>query len=471
MDALDLAGLAGLLDDPERCSVSPYALETHARDESFCPPRAPDAVVWPRSTAEVSRVLAWANERRVPVTAWGGGSSLEGNPIPARGGISLDMAQMNAVLEIWPGDWQARVQPGIVGDELNRILAPHGLFFPVLPSSSNIATLGGMIANNAGGIHAVKYGGIREYLLALEVVLASGEIIRTGSRSLKTAAGYDLGGLFVGSEGTLGVITEAVLRLRPLPEHRLTCLAGFAEVHQAVEAAQDVLGSGLEPAALELMEPAYVRLVNRAKGLGWPDQALLIIELHRPRPGWADAQAELAELCADRGGAIIEAATTRADSRRIWEGRGGVRPAVRALLPGMGIIAGDVGLPISQIPGFIAKSAEVAARYGLEVLSFAHVGDGNLHTWTLYAEADPDSLARAQAAEREMVGYALELGGTVTAEHGLGAGYKREFLLREHPSSTPLMRSLKRLLDPAGILNPGKVFPEESGIGNRESGA
>ena len=181
MDADTLAELAGLLDDPERCSASRYARETHARDESFCPPRQPDAVVWPAGTAEVSRVLAWATARDVPVTAWGGGSSLEGNPIPARGGIALDMTRMDAVLEVWPGDWQARVQPGIIGDDLNRALAGHGLFFPVLPSSSNIATLGGMIANNAGGIHAVKYGGIREYVLGLEVVLAGGEVIRTGS--------------------------------------------------------------------------------------------------------------------------------------------------------------------------------------------------------------------------------------------------------------------------------------------------
>jgi D-lactate dehydrogenase (cytochrome) len=461
MDDHDRQTLASFLSEPERLSTSVYDQQTHARDESFCAPHDPEVVIWPKTTAEISRILAWANAERVPVTAWGGGSSLEGNPIPLHGGIVIDLLHMSAVLEILPGDMQVRVQPGITGDALNQALAAAGLFFPVLPSSANIATLGGMIANNAGGLHAVKYGGLRDYVLQLEVVLASGEIIRTGSRSFKTAVGYDLGSLFIGSEGTLGIITEAVLRVRALPQQRITWLAAFPEVRHAVDAALDLLGSGLEPAALELMDRDYVRLVNQAKQLGWPEQPLLIIELHGWPAASADAAATVSELCRDNGGTILETATTRAASRQIWAGRGGVRPAVRALLPGMGIIAGDVGLPLSHIPAFIAKTVAIGRQYRLQVLSFAHVGDGNLHTWTLYPLADADSLRRAQAAEAEMVEYALALGGTVSGEHGLGAGYKRDFLPREHPSTIQLMRSLKQLLDPHGILNPGKIFPAD----------
>lgn len=460
MDDRHLQTLASFLSDPQQLSTSPYAKETHARDESFCAAHAPDVVIWPRTTAEISTILAWANTQRIPVTAWGGGSSLEGNPIPVQGGISLDMLHMNAVLEVLPADMQVRVQPGIIGDDLNRVLARHGLFFPVLPSSSNIATLGGMIANNAGGIHAVKYGGIREYLLTLEVVLANGTIIRTGSRSIKTAAGYDLGSLFVGSEGTLGIITEAVLRVRGLPQHRITYLVAFEHVQHAVAASLDILGSGLEPAALELMEAEYVRLVNQAKHLDWPVQPMLIIEWHGLHHDSVSERAELEELCREHGGRVVETATTRAATSRIWEARGGVRPAVRSLLPGTGIVAGDVGLPLSQIPAFMQKAEELGAQHNVRVMSFAHVGDGNLHTWTLYNETDANSFERASAAEAEMVRYALKLGGTVTGEHGLGAGYKRQFLPIEHPSTMQVMQSLKQMFDPNSILNPGKIFPE-----------
>ncbi len=461
MDAHARQALARLLSEPERLSTNAYDRQTHSHDESFCAPHEPEVVIWPKTTAEISQILAWASAERVPVTAWGGGSSLEGNPIPLHGGIVLDLRQMSAVLEVLASDMQVRVQPGLTGDALNQALAPAGLFFPVLPSSANVATLGGMLANNAGGIHAVKYGGIRDYVLQLEVVLASGEIIRTGSRSFKTAVGYDLGSLFVGSEGTLGIITEAVLRVRALPQRRVTCLVAFPQVQQAVDAALDLLGSGLEPAALELMDREYVRLVNRATALGWPDQPLLIIEFHGGPSASAESLASVGDLCRERGGTVVETATTRAASRQIWAGRGGVRPAARALLPGTGIIAGDVGLPLSHIPAFITKSEQIGAHYGLPVLSFAHVGDGNLHTWTLYTLAEAESLRRAQAAEAEMVEYALALGGTVSGEHGLGAGYKRDFLAREHPSTIALMRSLKQLLDPHGILNPGKIFPSD----------
>ncbi len=441
-----------------RLSTSQADKQAHSKDESFHPPHAPDLIVWPESTEEVSLVLQWANERGLPVTAWGGGTSLEGNPIPAQGGIVLDMTRMDRIVEVLADDFLARVQPGIIGDELNKQLSRYGLFFPALPGSSNVATIGGMIANNAGGMIAARYGVVGDNVLALEVVLADGTILRTGSHSLKSVAGYDLISLFVGSEGTLGIITEATLRLRGLPPGRLVMLASFDDVQNAGDAARDLVGSGIQLAALELMDAEFVKLANQAKGLNWRIAPTLLIELHGIPQGLAIDAALAETLCRDHGCATFERATATHDQNRLWEARRGVRPAVRTLLPNQGVLAGDIGVPLSAIPGLIRKAQELGREHSTRIVTYGHAGDGNFHIWALYELSDPASQERAREVNEALIRYALSVGGTCAAEHGIGLG-KQKFLLLEHPSSTPIMLAIKRLLDPKGILNPGKIFP------------
>jgi D-lactate dehydrogenase (cytochrome) len=458
MDSNLLNSLASIID--ARCLSGGRAdREAHARDESFHAERLPDVVVWPDDTSEVSRILRWANEHEVPVTAWGGGSSLEGNPIPVRGGIVLDMTRMNRVLEVMAEDFQVRVQPGIIADDLNSHLRRYGLFFPAAPGSSDVATVGGMIANNAGGMYAIKYGVVRDHVMALEVALADGEVIRLGNRSIKTVAGYDLVSLFVGSEGTLGIITEATLRLRGLPQSSVTILATFTDAHQAVNAALDIWGSGLEPAALELMDAKYVRLANQARDMGWHEAPTLLIELHGMVEGLEVATRQVGVLCQSNNGAVREVATTTQTKNRLWEGRRGLRLAVRGNFPDTGIALGDVGVPLSKIPDLIHKAQEIGATYDIRTVIFGHAGDGNFHVWALYSLADEGSRKRAARVNEELVRYAIQVGGTATAEHGVGIG-KRKFLRLEHASSIEVMAGIKRLLDPKGILNPGKIFPD-----------
>lgn len=458
MNADLLSSLAALLP-ADQVSASPNDVETHARDESFNQPHPPDAVVWPADTAEVSRVLAWANAHRVPVTAWGGGSSLEGNPIPVRGGLVLDMTRMNRVLEVLPEDFQVRVQPGIIGEALNKHLSRYGLFFPSFPSSAHIATIGGMVSNNAGGMYTIRYGVVGDNVLALEAVLASGEVIRCGSRSIKSVAGYDLLNLLIGSEGTLGIVTEATLRLRGIPRGKLALLVTFDTVEQAVGAVLDALGSEVQLAALELMDERYVGFVNQAKSLGWRETPTLLIEMHGTPESIAAEAPGVQSLCKAAGGEVVVVAATTEEQNRLWEGRRAVRAAVRSLLPGMGVLAGDVGVPISRIPELVDLVRALGKQYDMPTMAYGHAGDGNFHVWAIYKLDDDASLARAVAINEAVVEFAIGAGGTCTAEHGIGLG-KRKYLPREHASSLEAMRRVKHLFDPNGILNPGKIFLE-----------
>lgn len=454
-----IASLVSIIP-PDRLSSNPSDLETHSHDESTQAAHPPEVVIWPEDTGEVSRVLRWANERRIPVTPWGGGSSLEGNPIPLRGGIALDMTRMDKVLELQPDDFLARVQPGIVGDDLNKRLSRHGLFFPAFPSSADVATIGGMIANNAGGMYTIRYGAVSHNVLALEVVLANGQVLRVGSRSIKMVAGYDLLHLLVGSEGTLGVITEATLRLRGLPQSRLAMLVSFVDIEHAVRAALDILGSGLNPAALELMDSAYVRLVNQIKLAGWREAPSLLIELHGHHDSINNDAAEIEALCRANGLLSRTVASTFSEQQQLWEGRRGVRPAIRNLYPDIGIMSGDVGVPLSKIPDLVQQVRLIGERHGVPIVTLGHAGDGNIHTWAQYSRTDEESQRRAAQANDEIIGYALQVGGTSSAEHGIGSG-KRQFLQQEQASSLAQMAAIKRLFDPEGILNPGKIFLDE----------
>ena len=457
MQEEDIERLRSIVGD-ERVSVKEADLEAHSVDESHHKPHRPEVVVWVESAQEVSAILKLANECRIPVTPWSGGSSLEGNPIPVRGGIVLAMYNMNKVLEVKPEDLQVRVQPGIVYDELNKQLARYGLFFPPAPGSSDVATIGGMVANNSSGMHAVKYGTTRDYILKLEVVLPTGEIVTLGSNAFKSASGYDLVRLFVGSEGTLGVVTEITLRLRLVPE-KMAAIAVFPSMREAAQAIFEINRYGPTPAALELMDADLVALVNRWKNLTLAEAPILVMEFHGTPAGIREEVELIRETCLDNGCTDFQSGISPQERDRLWEGRREAHNAVKYLNPEHISIIGDIVVPISRYAEAVEKVYEIAARYGIRVYTFGHAGDGNLHTEILARKDDPEERQRAELVNDEIVRYALSVGGTATGEHGVGIG-KRHFMREEHGASLEVMRRIKRLLDPNGILNPGKIFEE-----------
>ncbi len=445
--------------NPKRVSVKEADLKKHSKDASFHSPAFPDVVVWPKTTKEVSEILKLAYKYAIPVTAWGGGSSLEGNPIPVKGGIVLNMTTMNKIIKVFSDDLQVKVQPGIIGEALDRQLEPYNLWFAAAPGSKHLATIGGMIANNAGGMHAVKYGVVKDSVLALEAVLANGEIIKTGSTSFKSVSGYNLKDLLVGSEGTLAIITEAVLKLTPLPQAKIALMASFPTDALAAKTNLNVLMTNIKPASIEFMDKTYVGLVNKAKQTSLREEPTLLIELHGDRDVLAIQIQYIERLCKNNQAITCETYTTEADLKRLWEYRRAVRPVISTLLPGIGVLSAEIGVPISQIPNFLEKAEQVSQKYGLQTVMFGHMGDGNFHGWALYTLGNKKSIEKVTKLNEDLILFALKLGGTITGEHGLGIG-KRKFLHKEHPTSLPLMKQLKELFDPKGILNPGKMFPD-----------
>ena len=431
-------------------STGETVLDLHAGDFSYHPRRAPDVVAFPSTTEEVARVVAWANEQRVPVVAFGAGTSLEGHVIPVRGGISLDLSRMNRVLEVVPADLQARVEPGVLRSELNTAAVEHGLWFPVDPGAD--ASLGGMAATNASGTTTVRYGGMRANVLALEVVLADGTVIRPGSRTVKTSAGYDLRSLFVGSEGTLGVITELTLRLHGLPERPVAIRAAFPDVGAACRTAVALVGAGLTVTRCELLDEETLRSVNAYKGTTFPEAPSLFIELDG-----GDAEVESArEVCGWEGVVSFEAETTAEARTRLWDARHHAAFAVAAGAPGKRWFATDVCVPLSVLPAAVEHGRARANARTIPAAIIAHAADGNFHLALMVDPDDPAEVAAAQELYAELVEWALERGGTSTGEHGIGGG-KIGYLEREHGDLLPYLRAVKDAFDPNGILNPGKV--------------
>jgi D-lactate dehydrogenase (cytochrome) len=442
----------------ERVSVNPADLEAHAQDESFHTPHPPDVVVWPENAQEISAILKYANQERLPVTPWSGGSSLEGNPIPVFGGILLALYNMNRILEVNEADLQVVVQPGVVYDALNARLARHGLFFPPAPASADVATIGGMVANNSSGMHAVRYGATRDYVLALQVVLPDGRIVRFGKPVIKSASGYDLVRLFVGSEGTLGVATEITLRLRLVMEKR-AAVATFPSMEAAAQTIYEINRYGPMPAALELMDPEIVRLVNQWQSLSLDQVPTLVMEFHGTPAGLEEEIAMIQETCRDNGCTSFDIAVNPAERDRLWQGRREAHNAVKYLHPTCHIEIGDIVVPISRYVDAVNKSYELAQELKLRIATFGHAGDGNLHVEYIAEKEDADEQARAKELNRRLVRWVLDVGGTATGEHGVGIG-KREFMVQEHGPALQVMRALKQMLDPNGIMNPGKIFPD-----------
>jgi len=454
-----LAGLAGVLPG-DRIVSDADELERHGGGIfTYHAPRLPDAVVCPESRDEVAEVLRFANERGVPVVPFGEGSSLEAHTIPVHGGISLDLGRMDEIVEVRPDDFVVRVQPGVTHEHLNAKLKEHGLFFPVDPGWD--ASLGGMAGTNASGTNAVRYGVMRDQVLDLEVVLADGTVVRTGGMAMKSSAGYHLTGLFVGSEGTLGVFTELTLRLYPVPEKVLAARAIFPGIEEAGRAAVAMIRSGMQVGRVELVDARTIEAVNAYKGTEYMVAPTLFLEFGGSEAGVQSDVATARAISSAEGCGGFEFEVDEAARERLWEARHEAGLAITSLNPDKKPMTTDVCVPISDLPDALGHARGTIAEYGFDGAILGHVGDGNYHAVFPVDIEDPDEMRKAEEVNERIVRYALERGGTCTGEHGVGSG-KMGHLEEEHGDTLPFMRGIKRLADPNGVMNPGKIFAEEA---------
>jgi D-lactate dehydrogenase (cytochrome) len=432
----------------ERCSTRTADLDAASRDASSEPPHRPDAVVWPLATDEVVAVVRACAAAAVPLTPRGAGSSLEGNPIPVRGGVVLDCSRMTRVLAVRAGDLQVDVEPGVVYADLNRALRPHGLFFPPSPGgSADWATVGGMVANNASGIYSVEYGGTRDHVRAATVVTGAGDVLRLGNRARKSASGYHLLGLIVGSEGTLGVVTELTLALAGLPAARRRGGYRFPDAVSAARATADLVGQGADVAAIEFLDAPTIAALNRFRGFGLAETPALLLEVHGTEAGVEEGWRVVADTVAAHGGAPLALDDP-------WAVRELATRAVEAARPGAATVRADVAIPIGALPELVAACDRLARAHGVVAHCFGHAGIGILHVLVLVEVAERPA---ADAALDAVVEAALALGGSCSGEHGMGLGNRR-YAVREHGAALALMRGVKALFDPHGILNPGKMW-------------
>ncbi len=439
------------------CSTAQIVREQHGRDESaFTTVPPPAAVVFAESTQDVADAVALAAQFKVPVIPFGVGSSLEGHLLAVQGGISLDVGRMNRVLSINAEDLTVTVQPGVTRKQLNEEIKNTGLFFPIDPGAD--ATIGGMSATRASGTNAVRYGTMRENVLALEVVTASGEVIRTGTRAKKSSAGYDLTRLMVGSEGTLGVMTEITLRLYPLPEAVSAAVCSFPSIEAAVQTTIAIIQMGVPIARVELIDSNTVRMVNAYAKLGLNESPMLLMEFHGSPNGVKEQAETVQEVASEHGGQSFEWATTPEERTRLWTARHNAYFAAIQSRAGCRAISTDTCVPISRLADCLLDSVAEADASGIPDFLVGHVGDGNFHFGYLI---DPNIPAERETAEKlnlQLVQRALALEGTCTGEHGIGL-HKMDFLLSETGhGAVDMMRTIKRALDPHNIMNPGKIF-------------
>jgi D-lactate dehydrogenase (cytochrome) len=440
----------------ERVSTGESVLDLHSKDESFHQRRRPDVVVWPLHTEEISQILKMAHEKQIPITPWGAGTSLEGNPIPVEGGIVLDLQQMNHVLELRTEDLQVRVEAGVIYKELNQYLSRFGLFFPPDPGAA--ATVGGMVGNNASGVRTVKYGATKDYVLSMVIVLPSGEVIRAGTDAMKSSSGYDLCRLFVGSEGTLGIVTEVTLRLIGLPAEFMAAVAQFTQIREATDTVVQIMRSGLSPAALEFLDAPTVHVVNQFKKLSLEERPSLFIEFHGTSATGLKEELEIVkEICSEHRSLRFDSGIGREERNRLWEARYGVRESIKVNNPGFHPLVIDTAVPISKYSEMVEWGQRIIQKEGLKGYAFGHAGSGNLHMEIMGIPEEKGQWQKVREAEEEIVSFALECGGTATGEHGIGIG-KKKFMEKEHGKSLLLMKQIKKVLDPNGIMNPGKLF-------------
>jgi len=439
----------------DRLSTATAILEQHGRDESFHPTMPPEAVVFVQSTDEVSRVVSACAERNVPVIPYGTGTSLEGHVAALQGGVSIDVTQMNEILQVNNEDLDCRVQPGVTRKQLNEHLRDTGLFFPIDPGAD--ASIGGMAATRASGTNAVRYGTMRENVMSLEVVTADGRIIRTARRSKKSSAGYDLTRLFVGSEGTLGVITEVTVKLYGIPEAISSAVCAFPDMESAVNTVIMICQSGIPVARMELLDALQMDACNRYSDLDYAVAPTLFFEFHGTANGIEEQVTQVNDIATEFGGSNFKWATKTEDRNKLWQARHDAYYAGLALRPNSKGIATDVCVPISRLADCILETQKDIAESGIIAPLVGHVGDGNFHLVLVVDPDDADEMARAEALNDRMVQRALDMDGTCTGEHGVGYG-KMEYLKAEHGEGISVMRDIKHALDPKNIMNPGKII-------------
>ena len=448
---------------PGYVHTAPSEIISYSYDGTF-QQRRPDLAVSPASTDEVAQIVKLAKERKTPIIARGASSGLAGGTIPESGGIILNLARMNQIVEIDTDNVCVTAQAGVVTLQLQQAVEKAGLFYPPDPASSRQSTIGGNVATNAGGPRCLKYGVTRDYVIGLTVVLASGDILKLGGKVTKNATGYQLMQLFVGSEGTLGIVTEVTLKLAPLPRARVTAVATFEKLAQASQAVSRIMASGILPATLELMDGTTINVVEDFLQMGLPRhaEAMLLLEQDGTDAGVARADVDrMAEVCRALGAAEVTVATTNAERDQLWRARRSVSAALGRLRPNK--LGEDIVVPKSAIPEMIASVRQIASRYELPIPVFGHAGDGNLHPNILFDLRDPDEVRRVECAARDIFRAAIRLGGTLSGEHGIGT-LKREFLAEAQGTlAVDLSRAIKRVFDPDGLLNPGKVFPTGRG--------
>jgi D-lactate dehydrogenase (cytochrome) len=438
-----------------RLSTSAAVREQHGHDESYHPTHAPDAVAFAESTEEVAEIVKICAAHKRPVIPFGTGTSLEGHVAALHGGVSIDVTRMNRILEVNEADLDCRVQPGVTRKQLNEYLRDTGLFFPIDPGAD--ASLGGMAATRASGTNAVRYGTMRETVLGLTVVLADGRVIRTGGRARKSAAGYDLTRLMVGSEGTLGVITELRLRLFGIPEAISAAVCSFATLGGAVDTVITTIQMGIPVARIELLDEVQMDAINRYSKLDYPVQPTLFLEFHGSAASAAEQAETVQAIAAENGGGDFRWTGRTEERNKLWQARHDAAYACLALRPGAKAWATDVCVPISRLAECILETKSDIEGSALIAPLVGHVGDGNFHLVFLIDPDKPEELAEAERLNERLVLRALAMGGTCTGEHGIGCG-KMDFLVAEHGEAVSVMRQVKQALDPDNIMNPGKML-------------
>ncbi len=448
-----IEALRGIVGD--RLSVGQSVREQHGEDLSFHHGAPPDVVVFAQSTEEVSGIVKICAARKIPIIPFGAGTSLEGHLAALEGGVSIDLSGMDKIIAIEHGDMDATVQAGVSRKTLNQHLHNTGLFFPIDPGAD--ASLGGMVATRASGTNAVRYGTMRENVMALTVVKADGSIIKTGTRARKSSAGYDLTRLFVGSEGTLGIVTEVTVRLHGIPEFTLSAVVSFPDVERAVNTVIQTMQMDIPIARIEFLDEVQMAAVNSYSGLDYAAQPTLFLEFSGSEVGVREQIELVGGLCADNGGGDFRWAEKQEDRNALWQARHDSAYAAMALRPGSKPWFTDVCVPISKLAECILATRKDIDDSALIAPILGHVGDGNFHVCLLIDPDDPEEFAAAEGINGRMIRRAIEMGGTCSGEHGIGYG-KKEFMEIEHGDALNTMRDIKRGLDPDNIMNPGKIF-------------
>jgi glycolate oxidase len=454
----EMRGLRGVVGE-ENYTDALEELVPYSYDASVNVHR-PDCVVWPESTEQVSEIVKFANDRKIPLVPRGAGTSLSGGVIPIHGGVIIDLSRMNRILDVKIEDRYALVQAGVVCDDLNRKLAKFGFVFPPDPASSSVATIGGNVGSNAGGIKGAKYGTTRDYVIGLQVVLPTGEVMNTGSRTMKCVSGYDLTRLFVGSEGTLGVVTEVAVKINPIPRHAMTAVATFESLEGAGKAISQTMTSGILPSVMEILDKVTLKSIKENTDIDLPEAEMMILT-ETDGFTWEEVEEQMEVILRVLKGnnpSLIKTAKDERERVDLWKARKSAYATLARI--STSFVLDDVTVPISKIPALLVGIQEIAKTHGLIVATYGHAGDGNLHPQILYDEYDGEQVERMERVEEDLFRLAVSLNGTLTGEHGIGLS-KANYMMLEHDAvEMAVMQRIKKTLDPNNIMNPGKMSLE-----------